>query len=157
MHHVFAIHPVRSAGLGRGPRARRALAAWLTAPRVRALLVLASAAAVGAMTLPPGPFTGHPSWSRIQWIPFLDPSGGMIDDVENVILFLPFGFSLACHWRLRSFVIGRVLVCAAALSACGEFYQVFCPNRYPSVTDVLNNTLGAMIGALAAGALGLLR
>ena len=115
----------------------------------RALLWISIAAAVGAMTLPLSAFTSHPYWERIVWIPFSDPRGGLLDDVENVVLFAPLGFFLAGQWRNRPFVIGRVLICGAALSACGEFYQVFCPIRYPSVTDVMNNSLGAFLGALA--------
>lgn len=122
----------------------------LTPSRVQVLLYCSIAAAVAAMTLPLSSFTGHAEWNRIQWIPFGDPAGGLRDDVENIVLFLPFGFFLACRWRASRRAIVRVLVYAALLSACGEFYQVFCPSRYPSVTDVLNNSLGGLLGALAA-------
>jgi VanZ family protein len=38
-----------------------------------------------------------------------------------------------------------------ALSLICEFYQVFSPVRFPSMTDVVMNTLGAFAGALIAG------
>ena len=131
--------------------------ARLNSRLVSTLLWCSTAAAVAAMTLPLSGFSGHPYWNRIQWIPYMDPAGGIEDIAENLLLFAPFGFFLATHWRDKKLLFARVTLCAAALSASGEFYQVFCPSRYPSVTDVLDNSAGALLGALAAGAFGLLR
>lgn len=93
---------------------------------------------------------GHPHWWRINWIPFVDALHSkrrLVDAVANFSLYLPLGFS---YVKARPSSPRRAIVEAgvlAALLAAGcEFYQVFSPVRFPSMTDVAANTAGALMG-----------
>ena len=72
---------------------------------------------------------------------------------------MPLGFAYA---RMRA-VPGVRLISEAGfvgllLSLTCEFYQVFSPVRFPTMTDVLMNTIGALAGAtIAANSLAKLR
>ena len=65
------------------------------------------------------------------------------DAISNLILFLPIGFL----YRLTTQRRGAWLL-GAAVSASIEVTQLFIPARTPSLMDLLNNTLGAGLGAL---------
>jgi glycopeptide antibiotics resistance protein len=96
-----------------------------------------------------------PRWGRVRWIPFLDvlraPRWMLRDTITNFFLYLPLGFSYA---RLRRSSATKMIFKAALaglfLSMSCEFYQVFSPVRFPTMTDVCMNTLGAFAGALLA-------
>ncbi len=71
--------------------------------------------------------------------------------VGNVLLFLPLGFFATILTGRR---IAQVTLGAAALSACIELTQLALGERWVDIDDVLLNTAGALVGALAgAGAL----
>ena len=97
-----------------------------------------------------------PQWGRVRWIPLLDvvrsPHRLLRDAVANCVLYIPLGFAFA---RVRA-ADGLRSMCEAAivgllLSMSCELYQVFSPVRFPSMTDVLMNTIGALAGASMAG------
>ena len=73
------------------------------------------------------------------------------DVVGNILLFLPLGWCViharSCQWRNP---LRRMAFLAVALSLSVEFFQIFCHNRSPAMTDVCTNTTGAVIGALLA-------
>lgn len=76
---------------------------------------------------------------------------GVRDALLNIVLFLPLGFvyqlSRADRERARwALAFGAGL----ALSALIESAQVFAPGRYPSVSDLGTNALGAALGAWVA-------
>ena len=92
-----------------------------------------------------------PRWGRVRWIPLLDvlrsPHRLLRDAILNCFLYIPLGFAYA---RGRA-VPGIKLICEAALvglllSVTCELYQVFSPVRFPTMTDVLMNTVGALAG-----------
>ena len=72
------------------------------------------------------------------------------DIIGNIGWFMIFGYLLH-YWRdedsssLRS--ITTVVLIAAGVSLSIEFFQVFCHNRTPSMTDVICNTIGGYLGA----------
>ena len=72
------------------------------------------------------------------------------EPLANVLLFMPFGFGLASLFNKkpvrRSFVIA--LIASLGLSLTIEFLQVFQPERSPSLTDVLTNSTGGILGFL---------
>ena len=113
---------------------------------------LASALAIcGAETMPWSNFQGHSHWARVCWIPFRDHQlpGFWLDVCENVLLVVPFGFT-AIHAKERK-TAGtalEIIVFAFVLMASGELFQVFCHNRFPTMTDVTSGTVGALIGVL---------
>lgn len=99
------------------------------------------------MTLPWSNFRGHSHWDEVHWIPFVSSGINPRDIVLNVLAFLPYGLLLASdRFRGRSVSLFGVVGVAALFSATGEFYQVFCHNRFPSTTDIVSNTLGAYCG-----------
>ena len=98
-------------------------------------------------------FVGHPHWEAIRWIPFQDFSltrNILIDIIGNIGWFMIFGYLL--HYLIAgdssSFrSISTVVLITAGLSLSLEFFQVFCHNRTPSMTDVICDTVGACLGA----------
>jgi VanZ family protein len=96
-----------------------------------------------------------PQWGRVRWIPLLDvfhsPRRLLRDTIANWLLYLPLGFA---YVRLRTApaakALGEAAVVGLLLSVTCEFYQVFSPVRFPTMTDVLTNTIGAFAGALIA-------
>lgn len=101
-------------------------------------------------------FVGHPHWDTIRWIPFQDFSlttSILIDVIGNIAWFMIFGYLLH-YWMdeevspFRSIV--TVVLIAASVSLSLEFFQVFCHNRIPSMTDVTCNIIGASFGAYFA-------
>lgn len=83
----------------------------------------------------------HTHWAKVQWIPFVTPPIKTLDVVGNVLLYVPFGFL---------FPRGRWVPIAAALvlSVATEWTQLYSHSRFPSLTDVTCNVMGAAIGAL---------
>jgi VanZ family protein len=98
---------------------------------------------------------GPPRWWRVNWIPFIDALHSkrrLFDAVANFILYVPLGVSY-CKARMapQPRVIVEAGVLAAVLAAGCEFYQIFSPVRFPSMTDFMTNTAGALAGAFTAG------
>lgn len=89
---------------------------------------------------------------KVCWIPFADRNlpGFWLDVCQNIALVVPFGFS-GIHARERRTVLWGALVVALGclLMASGELFQVYCHNRFPTMTDVTTGTVGALIGVLA--------
>ncbi|MEO8263374.1 MAG: VanZ family protein [Pseudolysinimonas sp.] len=76
----------------------------------------------------------------------------LVDFVANIAFFVPIGLvaALLLPWR----VWWLAIPIGAALSTALELGQaLFLPQRYASATDVLANTLGAVVGALIAAAI----
>ena len=75
------------------------------------------------------------------------------DIVVNVAAYAPLGFLLSVGWGAR-YGAGRGVLaatfCAAALSLALETVQVFLPSRIASNVDLLTNSIGALMGAMAA-------
>lgn len=76
----------------------------------------------------------------------------LIDFLANVGFFVPVGFLAGMLLPQRIWWLA--IPAGGLLSAAIEFGQyVFLPDRYASWTDVLANTIGALLGALLARAL----
>jgi glycopeptide antibiotics resistance protein len=121
--------------------------AW--AGRTAALLSLA----ILAVTLFPFDFS-LPATALRRVGPFLvwfaPISKGWLGWLENVLLFLPFGFALAWWAKRRNCpaMATWLLLLAAglALSFLVEFLQLYIPRRDSSWDDVLMNSLGSLAG-----------
>ncbi len=92
-----------------------------------------------------------PIWRarRIPWLPFEDyywqSEFASFDQVlQKSITFAVLGVLLAVGWRVRWAWL--VVGIAALVAGCLEFGQFFIVARYPSITDVLIETLGAWCG-----------
>lgn len=75
------------------------------------------------------------------------------DSVINVVGFVPLGLLLAVVVGRRRGGTWQALALVAAVSACLELLQICFAYRYPSVTDLILNTLGGGIGVLVAQAM----
>jgi glycopeptide antibiotics resistance protein len=125
-------------------------------------------AAVLVVTLWPSPqSTAAPGWAtatldvlRGLGIPMTLP---VLEASANVVMFLPFGVlgvpllrgaargrgaAVPGAWR----AVGLVTLAGAVLSAAIELTQNVLPGRVPTVQDVVLNTAGALLGALAVAA-----
>ncbi len=89
----------------------------------------------------------------VEYIPFALAS--KTDFLSNVVLFLPIGFlvtgSIAAGRRraLAIALVPLVTVAAFGFSIAIEFSQIFVLGRTPSYNDIVNETTGAALGALA--------
>lgn len=83
---------------------------------------------------------------NMNLIPFLDMFSGLRGSIENVVLFMPFGFFLNWLWS-------RSLKAAAMegfwISLCIELMQIFT-FRATDINDLITNTLGTVLGFLLA-------
>ena len=103
-------------------------------------------------TLPFTNFVGHSHWEYVQWLPTAENFRSrrfLFDIVANMALFLPLGYfldqSLFATTARRSLFIAAGA--AGLLSLSMEWFQVYCHNRHPSLTDVVSNVTGSLIGA----------
>lgn len=118
------------------------------------LLFLTSLVIIGGATLFPFRFSDVPSqidrWPDFLLIGFGE--SGLFDISRNIFLFLPLGFSLAWLLQLngvqRSIIPGLVLVFSAGCSYSVEILQFFLPLRFPSLIDILVNSLGGVTGSI---------
>jgi VanZ family protein len=75
------------------------------------------------------------------------------DAVINLLAYLPFGLLVGLTLRARFGALVSVILglCAGVLlSASMEYLQMYLPSRTSSNLDLLNNSAGALIGALLA-------
>lgn len=96
-------------------------------------------------------------WARAELVPFHNAQGQRMsgsDTLGNLLLFLPVGF--CWHgWRLaaardrRPRLLNSVIACSLGSFAI-ESMQLLLADRCTSVNDVMNNTLGAALGAALA-------
>lgn len=115
----------------------------MTARRV--FLILATLL-IGVAVVPWGDFQGHTHWQKVGWIPFASPPIRLRDIVANLVLFAPFGAAVALNVN-RSRAVLAAGVTALVLSASAESLQLFSHTRFPSATDLVCNTVGAVAGA----------
>jgi VanZ family protein len=97
------------------------------------------------------------AWERFQQTPMLALGiQSRADWIANGILYIPAGFLIAERYlgRLRGFAltaalaIGAILIVTLAFGV--EFAQIFFPPRTVSQNDILAETIGALIGIVAA-------
>jgi len=131
-------------------------------PLNTALWILFALFVVYGTTIPFN-FSSEPGWAahKLAQIP-LNPlvaadTGRRIstpDFVQNVLLFLPFGVLGALRLRSpgRSRLTTIVVVCGlgAALSVGIEALQLLTVDRTSSVSDIVANTFGALVGVIGA-------
>jgi VanZ family protein len=116
------------------------------------ILVIVSILAVAIATLYPFNFSIPENFSPSTLLNRFDNTSFFQDQVNNVLLFMPFGFGLTSI-LLRTRIPGLipiliVVVASANLSFSVEFLQSFLPSRDPTVADIINNTIGGFVGLL---------
>jgi len=119
-------------------------------------------------TLKPFRFTWHPGRdkmskrSQIEWVPFtrLCPTYGIFcpqDTGLNIAIFMPLGALVALMSRPGPGRLSRTLravIVGCVVSVVIETAQYFIPDRFPGITDVIWNTLGACLGGLVTASIG---
>lgn len=74
------------------------------------------------------------------------------DLILNLLLYVPLGFFatrwLGSRWR-PAWAVVLATVLGAGLSLFAELLQIFLPQRFPSLLDLLANGAGTLAGALA--------
>lgn len=122
-------------------------AAGETGARLGAGLLAYMLAVTLIITLLPFQFDWPTRW-RVMF------TGGVVDIVANVLLFMPLGFLLQLARRegYRHSALS-VLWLGALMSMAIESAQLFERERYASVLDVSTNAAGAWLGAWALGRL----
>jgi VanZ family protein len=80
-------------------------------------------------------------------------ASNIADWVLNLAGFVPFGFLLMAGWGSRerrgavvSVLVVTLIGCALSLSV--ELLQVFLPDRFSQLSDLVLNTAGTLVGAL---------
>jgi VanZ family protein len=120
--------------------------AWILAVAYLLMIVYATGQPFRGWRMPP-PEVFH--FLTAPW-----PRYVTLDDILlNIAGYVPAGFllALALRSRLRTrTAVACAIVAGLLLSLAMEAMQMFLPGRIASNVDVLTNTLGAVIGALAA-------
>lgn len=81
---------------------------------------------------------------RVNWHPF----SSIPDMVQNILLFMPFGFLGYFSLIHKSSWLRKlaIVLLGAGLSLSVEFLQIFSENRWPALADVFTNTAGTAVG-----------
>lgn len=75
-------------------------------------------------------------------------SAVVFEFLANVALFVPVGFLLPFAWsRLR---LWQVVLIGALMSGLIESVQGLMPSRFPTISDVIANSLGTLVGGVIA-------
>lgn len=73
-------------------------------------------------------------------------SAVVLEFLANVALFVPIGLLLPLAWsRLR---LWQVVLIGLLMSGLIESVQGFMPSRFPTLSDVIANSLGALVGGM---------
>lgn len=122
------------------------LGSAVSAQRVVGRLVLTpAAAAIALLTLIPSPTSGGSAQTPFWCL--LCGDFGSVDATLNTLLFIPFGLALG----LMGFPWRRIVLAALLTTTCIEALQLtIVPGRDASISDVLTNTTGGVIGASLA-------
>jgi len=76
----------------------------------------------------------------------------VLEFLANIALFIPFGLLLALGWsRLKTW---HLAVLGLVTSGAIEFVQLFLPTRFSTVSDLVANTAGAVVGCLLVRVIG---
>ena len=72
------------------------------------------------------------------------------DILNNILLFVLFGFGLTGlidRSRVRKKIVFMLVISASASLSCFvEILQIFIPARYPTIADVITNSIGGWVG-----------
>ena len=114
------------------------------------LLLIASLSIICVATIYPFKFIFPESLSIKSILEAFKYSSSIKDYSQNILLFIPLGISIAAIARYRighwSILIGCSI--GAAVSTTVELTQLFLPTRVSNLTDIICNSLGALVGAI---------
>ncbi len=73
------------------------------------------------------------------------------DKLLHIVLFFPFGWMLvrgAIHYGFKRTLLFSIVV-VILFAIIDELHQYFTPNRCPDIFDIIADTIGGSLGALA--------
>ncbi|MDJ0697495.1 MAG: VanZ family protein [Mastigocoleus sp. MO_167.B18] len=115
-------------------------------------IVIISSFIIFFATLHPFNFHLSDSWSIRDLLTDFNNSSFFQDQVNNVLLFMPFGFGLGSILQRRKIkLIGQLFtttVLSATLSLTVELLQTLIPSRAPTPSDIFHNSFGGFLGLL---------
>ena len=116
------------------------------------LLLIASLTAIIVATVSPFKFVVPDGFSIKFIIEEFNFGSGIKDYLQNILLFMPLGISLAAICKRKQLSILSILtICclvSAATSTAVEVTQLFLPIRTSNWTDVICNSLGGSLGGV---------
>jgi glycopeptide antibiotics resistance protein len=115
-------------------------------------IVILSILIVLVATLYPFNFSISGNLSIRKLLNSFDNTSFIIDQVNNLLLFMPLGFGMASILKRQNLKISAKLTIIIAISLClsasVEILQSFLPSRIPTPADIMNNTIGGVLGLL---------
>lgn len=69
----------------------------------------------------------------------------IMNNVGNIVLFVPFGLFLSLKFNKQK-SLNKVILSGMLLSVTIECIQIFIPNRWTDIDDVILNTIGTGVG-----------
>ncbi|AFZ23184.1 putative integral membrane protein [Cylindrospermum stagnale PCC 7417] len=119
---------------------------------INLIVVIISILLVLIATLYPFNFSFPESLSLQAIIASFDNASSFNDLVNNILLFMPFGFSFTAFLqRIRMKLKIKLLIVifvSTGISSIVEILQVFLPSRLPTPADIVNNTIGGIVGII---------
>ncbi len=116
------------------------------------LLLIASLSAICVATISPFEFVIPPGFSGRLIIEDFNFGSSVKDYLQNILLFIPFGISLALIFDRPQRQTLSILVIAglsgAVVSTVVEVTQLFLPIRVSNLTDIIHNSLGSTLGGI---------
>lgn len=127
-------------------------------PKIRFSLLLLFSIFVVYGTIVPFNLGGienvHQRIQDICWKPFMTNTGGSTsfsDVIQNILLFIPVGIlGRLSLLNYRNSILNSIIILfyGASLSFSVECLQLFTTDRTPSITDLITNTFGTLLGIL---------
>lgn len=116
------------------------------------IIVIISIFIVLFATLHPFNFQFSSSWSIRGLFTDFSNSSFFQDQVNNVLLFMPFGLGLASILQRKGFkLLGQIITViflSATLSLTVEILQTLIPSRSPTPSDIFHNSFGGFLGLI---------
>jgi VanZ family protein len=114
--------------------------------------VILSILAVLIATLYPFNFFLIDNFSIHTFIASFDNASSFQDVVNNILLFMPLGFSSTAFFqKIKIKTISKLFILvliSSGLSLTVEILQIFLPSRSPTPADLINNTIGGIVGII---------
>jgi glycopeptide antibiotics resistance protein len=97
------------------------------------------------------------AWSGVVFVPLWNRHQGfriVPDDIANILLTVPLGFAGFLYCGSRSYRVFRWWILGLCFGLAAEAVQLAIPTRASSLSDAITNSLGAVLGAAVALAVG---
>jgi len=90
----------------------------------------------------------HPgiTWRSINLVPFRNGNFDILEVLLNILLFIPFSFYIKLLYPKSSGF--KAIILGFMLSLIYESTQYVLTIGFPDITDLIDNTLGAVIGVI---------